>query len=139
MATVRITNVSSNAFTLIVGRMPVHIPAHRRADNPAEINIREDLLPALLKSLKKRPVLRVLPADAPVPVDEPVEEPSAPESPERAEFMAACKATKSGAGVWDLILPDGTALTVEADHHLKAKEIAYEMLYGTSADEADKE
>lgn len=129
MVSIRVVNPSSNDYTLIVGRAPIHIPAHSWSDNPAQVHIREDLLPALLNSIKKRPVLRVLPVEVPGPPEE-----LDPETlPDRSEFMSACKAQKIEGGAWELTLPNGEKMTVEADHHLRAKEIAYEMLYAAPA------
>jgi hypothetical protein len=118
---IKVANPSSNNYTLIVGRAPIHIPAHRWADNPVEISIRDDLLQALLGSIAKRPVLRVLETAEENELVEPV--------PDRSEFMSACKAVKVGEDVWELTLPNGDSLTIEADHHKRAKEIAYDTLY----------
>lgn len=136
--TIRVVNPSSNDFTLVVGRVPFHIPAGRWENNPVEIKIREDLVPAFLRSIKKRPVLRVLPQPEPETPAETKGEDVAPQI-SKADFMSACKAAKTDDGSWELTLPDGEKMTVEADHHLRAKEIAYEMLYGTTFTETDKE
>jgi hypothetical protein len=132
VTTIKVVNPSSNDYTLIVGGAPIHIPAHRWSDNPAQVHIREDLLPALLNSIKKRPVLRVLPVEVPGVPEELDPEPET--LPDRSEFMSACKASKAEDGSWNLTLPNGEKMTVEADHHLRAKEIAYEMLYAAPAD-----
>ena len=137
MATVFIINPSGCTYDLIVGRLPVHIPACRFKDNPAEVRVRDDLVPALEKSIAKRRPLRIVHQEvaSELPrVEEParIEEPEIEAPTDRAVFFASTKASKKSDGVWALTLSDGQEMIVEADHHLKAKEIAFALLHGAA-------
>lgn len=155
--TVLVVNPTSNTYEFMVRGRRFVVPAHRFEPDPVRLTVREDCLGALFRTLEKRGLrcgvleemdvfrdaesedVTVTVSDSTATEETHVtitetEEPPDGElkdaPPDKSEFFTACKAQKAGEGAWNVTLPDGQELTIEADHHKRAKEMAYEMLYG---------